>query len=176
LNADGNDELGRLCASFDRMLERLEAAFSRERRFVADASHELRAPLAVLRAETELALRRERSGDEYRAALASIAREGARLEELVNELLATARAEVDAREQQTLDTNELLSNLGDRVRVTAATRGIEVRIESNGVMLTGQSSHARARATGNRPQCHSVRARRRHRTHAFAAGRRPRAN
>jgi signal transduction histidine kinase len=135
LNADGNDELGRLCASFDRMLERLEAAFSRERRFVADASHELRAPLAVLRAETELALRRERSGDEYRAALASIAREGARLEELVNELLATARAEVDAREQQTLDTNELLSNLGDRVRATAATRGIEIRIESNGVML-----------------------------------------
>ncbi len=135
LNADGNDELGRLCASFDRMLERLEAAFSRERRFVADASHELRAPLAVLRAETELALRRERTGDEYRAALASIAREGARLEELVNELLATARAEVDAREQQTLDANELLSNLGDRVRAAAATRGIEIRIESNGVML-----------------------------------------
>jgi len=135
LHADGNDELGRLCASFDRMLERLEAAFSRERRFVADASHELRAPLAVLRAETELALRRERTGDEYRAAFASIAREGARLEELVNELLATARAEVDAREQQTLDANEILNRLGDRVRATAATRGIEIRVESNGVML-----------------------------------------
>jgi signal transduction histidine kinase len=135
LHADGNDELGRLCASFDRMLERLEAAFSRERRFVADASHELRAPLAVLRAETELALRRERTGDEYRAALTSIAREGARLEELVNELLATARAEVDAREQQTLDANEILNRLGDRVRATAATRGIEIRVESNGVML-----------------------------------------
>ena len=117
------------------MLERLEAAFSRERRFVADASHELRAPLAVLRAETELALRRERTGDEYRTALASIAREGARLEELVNELLATARAEVDAREQETLDANELLSNLGDRVRATAATRGIEIRVENGGVML-----------------------------------------
>jgi signal transduction histidine kinase len=117
------------------MLERLEAAFSRERRFVADASHELRAPLAVLRAETELALRRERTGNEYRAALASIAREGARLEELVNELLATARAEVDAREQETLDANELLTNLGDRVRATAATRGIEIRVENSGVML-----------------------------------------
>jgi len=135
LHADGNDELGRLCASFDRMLDRLEAAFSRERRFVADASHELRAPLAVLRAETELASRRERTGEEYRAALASIAREGARLEELVDELLATARAEVDAREQQTLDANEVLNRLGDRVRATAATRGIEIRVESNGVML-----------------------------------------
>jgi signal transduction histidine kinase len=67
--------------------------------------------------------------------LASIAREGARLEELVNELLATARAEVDAREQETLDANELLSNLGDRVRATAATRGIEIRVETGGVML-----------------------------------------
>ena len=75
LRADGDDELGRLCASFDRMLDRLEGAFSRERRFVADASHELRAPLAVLRAETELALRRERTTEEYRAALDSIARE-----------------------------------------------------------------------------------------------------
>ncbi len=135
LHADGNDELGRLCASFDRMLDRLQGAFSRERRFVADASHELRAPLAVLRAETELALRRERTGDEYRAALASIAREGARLEELVDELLATARAEVDARERQTLDANEILNKLGDRVRATAATRGIQIRVEGNGVML-----------------------------------------
>ena len=83
----------------------------------------------------ELALRRERTGDQYRAALASIAREGARLEELVNELLATARAEVDAREQETLDANELLSNLGDRVRATAATRGIEIHVENSGVML-----------------------------------------
>ncbi len=135
LHADGNDELGRLCASFDRMLDRLEGAFSRERRFVADASHELRAPLAVLRAETELALRRERTGDEYRAALASVAREGARLEELVDELLATARAEVDARERQTLDANEILNKLGDRVRATAATRGIQIRVEGGGVML-----------------------------------------
>lgn len=135
LRADGNDELGRLCASFDRMLDRLEGAFARERRFVADASHELRAPLAVLRAETELALRRERTTNEYRAALMSIAQEGARLEELVNELLAAARAEVDAQAQQTLDANELLHELGDRVRPAAAARGMAVQVETDGVML-----------------------------------------
>ncbi|MGC1760301.1 MAG: HAMP domain-containing sensor histidine kinase, partial [Candidatus Cybelea sp.] len=135
LNADGRDELGRLCASFDRMLDRLQSAFERERRFVADASHELRAPLAVLRAETDLALRRQRDNNEYRAALLSIARESARLEELVDELLAVARAEVDARQRQTLDAGELVRQLGDRVRPAAATRGIDVRVEAAGTAL-----------------------------------------
>ncbi|HTA55087.1 MAG TPA: ATP-binding protein [Candidatus Acidoferrales bacterium] len=135
LDADGWDELGRLCASFDRMLDRLQSAFERERRFVADASHELRAPLAVLRAETDLALRRPRDNIEYRAALLSIARESARLEELVDELLAVARAEVDARQRQTLDAGELVRQLGDRVRPAAATRGIDVRVEAAGTAL-----------------------------------------
>lgn len=135
LDADERDELGRLCASFDRMLDRLQSAFERERRFVADASHELRAPLAVLRAETDLALRRERGAGEYRAALASIAREAVRLEELVDELLAAARAEVDARQRQTLDAADLVRRLGERVRPAAATRGIDVRVETNGAAL-----------------------------------------
>lgn len=138
LDASAKDELGRLCASFDRMLDRLESAFARERRFVADASHELRAPLAVLRAETELALRRERDPQEYRDALLSIAREAVRLEELVDELLAAARAEVDARARQTLDAGELVRKLGDRMRPAAATRGIEVRVNAQ--------SEARAQA------------------------------
>ncbi|HEV3090558.1 MAG TPA: HAMP domain-containing sensor histidine kinase [Candidatus Cybelea sp.] len=132
LRAQNRDELGRLCASFDRMLDRLQAAFARERRFVADASHELRAPLAVLRAETELALRRERSDAEYRAALSSIAREALRLQELVDELLATARAEVDAAAAQTLDAGELMQTLGERVRPAAAARGMEIEFRGNG--------------------------------------------
>lgn len=135
LGADGPDELGRLCRSFDRMLDRLQAAFARERRFVADASHELRAPLAVLRAETELALRRERTSDDYRAALNSVAREAARLEQLVDELLAAARAEVDARQQQTVDASELVRNVGDRLRPAAATRGMELLVETNETTL-----------------------------------------
>ena len=97
------------------MLDRLEAAFSRERRFVADASHELRAPLAVLRAETELALRRERTTEEYRAALDSIARESLRLEELIDELLAAARSDVDARSRESVSASDLLAEVARRV-------------------------------------------------------------
>ena len=130
LRADGLDELGRLCASFDRMLDRLQAAFDRERRFVADASHEFRAPLAVLRAETELALRRERGSHAYRSALASVAREAARLEELVDELLAAARTEVDALSRQTLDAADLARRVGKRVEAAAAVRGIAVEVDA----------------------------------------------
>ncbi|MGB8626107.1 MAG: sensor histidine kinase, partial [Candidatus Cybelea sp.] len=68
-------------------------------------------------------------------AFASIAREATRLQELVDELLATARAEVDAGQQQTLDAGELLRTLGERVRPAAATRGMEVSVEIDGVAL-----------------------------------------
>ncbi len=62
----------------------------------------------------------------------SIAREAARLEELVDELLAASRAEVDAREQEQLDTGALLRSLKERVRPAAATRGMDVRVETVG--------------------------------------------
>jgi signal transduction histidine kinase len=135
LHADGPDEFGRLCASFDRMLDRLQAAFDRERRFVADASHEFRAPLAVLRAETELALRRERGNEAYRAALASVAREAVRLEELVDELLAAARTEVDALSRQTVDAADLARRVGKRVEAAAAVRGIAVKVDAREAAL-----------------------------------------
>ncbi|TWW09247.1 hypothetical protein E3A20_16260, partial [Planctomyces bekefii] len=61
-----NDELRRLAHTFNEMLDRLEDAFKRLRRFTGDVSHELRTPLAVLRGEAEFALRKERSAQEYR--------------------------------------------------------------------------------------------------------------
>ncbi|MGH7729359.1 MAG: histidine kinase dimerization/phospho-acceptor domain-containing protein, partial [Vulcanimicrobiaceae bacterium] len=94
------DELGVLCATFDRMLDRLEGAFERERRFAADASHELRAPLSVITAEAELALRRPRSSAEYQAALRAIAAEAAELEALTSDLLAAARGTALARRER----------------------------------------------------------------------------
>jgi signal transduction histidine kinase len=118
LGKAGPDELGRLCASFDRMLERLESTFETERRFVADASHELRTPLAVVRAETDLALRRERDADEYRCALESIDRETTRLESLVDQLLGTMR-EATRVSDEPVDIAAILDGLTDRVRCTS---------------------------------------------------------
>lgn len=126
LHVAGRDELARLGSSFDRMLDRLQRAFARERQFTADASHELRAPLAVLRAEAELALRRERSGDEYRAALSGIVRESDRLHALVDDLLAAARAEIDATQRRTVDLRMLANDVAERAGPAARLKSIEI--------------------------------------------------
>ena len=87
------DELTRLAATFDRLLDRLAASLRREQRFSGELSHELRTPLANLLAETELALRRERSGPEYREALAAMHRSAEQMSGILETLIAAARAE-----------------------------------------------------------------------------------
>jgi signal transduction histidine kinase len=86
------DELDRLGATLNEMLDRLEGALARERRFVSDASHELRTPLAILKTEIALALESGRSPDELRAALLSAGEETDRLTRLAEDLLVLARA------------------------------------------------------------------------------------
>ncbi len=137
IGTHGNDELGRLGAAFDRMLDRLEDAFSRQRRFTADASHELRAPLAVMRAEADLALRARRTGDEYRSALETIASEIDRLDELVSELLATARADADGLVLEPVDLGTLVRAVAGRFEARRASRGIAVGIDAREAWIEG---------------------------------------
>jgi signal transduction histidine kinase len=87
------DELGALASTFNTMIGRLEAAVQRERSFTADASHELRSPLAVIRAEATLALDHPRHPEDYQRALATIDDEAATMEELLAALLMLARVE-----------------------------------------------------------------------------------
>lgn len=87
------DEIARLALTLNDMLSRLHGALEHERRFVADASHELRTPVALLRTELELALRRPRSHDELTASLRSALEETERLSRLADDLLLLARAE-----------------------------------------------------------------------------------
>ncbi len=124
LRARGTDELARLASSFDHMIDRLQESFETERRFAADASHDLRAPLTVLRAETELALRQPRSVAEYRKALEGIAIEAERLETLVNDLLVVARADVDAAAGSRVDVFATVASLVGRVDATAKAKGV----------------------------------------------------
>ena len=125
-----DDELGRLCATFDRMLDRLAAAFERQRRFTADASHELRAPLSVIRAEADLALRKPRDGPEYRRALEAIAAESERLRTLIGDLLAVARAdERVASEAVQVDVAESTLAAARRLTPVAETRSVALNVD-----------------------------------------------
>jgi heavy metal sensor kinase len=87
------DELQRLSDTLNEMLARIEAAFLRITEFTADASHELRTPIALIHTEAELALRRSRDEPEYREALRHILLEADRTAKLIEELLTLARAD-----------------------------------------------------------------------------------
>ncbi len=122
-----DDELGRLAATLDRMLDRLQRAFDRERRFTSDASHEIRAPLSVIRAEADLALSHDRDGDEYRRALRAIAMESDALEALTSDLLAAARADAGAGERLArFDLGALAAEVARRFAVIARVRDVHL--------------------------------------------------
>jgi heavy metal sensor kinase len=105
------DVLQRLSETFNSMLERLEAAFKKITQFTADASHELRTPIAVMRTRTELSLRKARTVEEYRAALEKNHSDLEKTSDLVERLMLLARADYGA-EVLSLST----VNLGDIVR------------------------------------------------------------
>jgi heavy metal sensor kinase len=89
-----SDELGHLAKSFNELLDRLDVSFEQQHRFMADASHELRTPVAILRGEAEVSLSREaRSQEEYRESLAIVRAEAGRLSQIVEDLFTLARAD-----------------------------------------------------------------------------------
>jgi two-component system, OmpR family, sensor kinase len=88
------DELGRLAHSFNGLLDRLDQAFERQRRFMADASHELRTPVSILRGESEVSLSQpSRSPEEYRESLTVLHQEAQRLTHIVEDLFTLTRAD-----------------------------------------------------------------------------------
>jgi signal transduction histidine kinase len=95
--AGTGDELDDLGRAFNELLARLHDAFERQRRFSGDASHQLRTPLTVLIGQIEVALRRERSGQEYRRVLKSALDRAVQLRQIVEALLFLGRAEGEAQ-------------------------------------------------------------------------------
>src|SRR5262249_15319228 len=86
-----DDELGGLAQTLNRMIERLEQSFAEMQRFTADAAHELRTPLAVIRNEAEVALRSQRTPEEYCSVLENLLDETNRLANLADQLLFLCR-------------------------------------------------------------------------------------
>jgi heavy metal sensor kinase len=122
------DELERMSAAWNEVLERLEASVKRIRQFTADASHELRTPIALIRATAELALRRERSPEHYRAALREIQREAEQMTDLTESLLTLARADSGGLELPlaTVDLKQLVEDVVRQNEPLAAAKGIQL--------------------------------------------------
>lgn len=96
------DEIGRLAATFNEMIARLDASFRQIRQFSSDASHELRTPLTVMKGETELVLRRPRPVEDYQAVLESNLEEIDRMTRIVEELLFLSRADMGEVKMESL--------------------------------------------------------------------------
>jgi two-component system, OmpR family, sensor kinase len=122
------DEVERLGETLNSMLERLEAALERERDFVADAGHELRTPLAVLRTELELALRHGTTVEDLREAVRSSSEEAERLAQLAEDLLLIAQTDKGklALRREQLEIGSLLASVATRFEWRAAEAGREI--------------------------------------------------
>lgn len=123
------DEISRLAVTLNDMLSRLHAALEHERQFVADASHELRTPVALLRTELELALRRPRSAEELTLAIQSALDETVRLSRLADALLLLARAEEGSLplRRERMELTELFEGVAVRFANRARAGGRHVR-------------------------------------------------
>jgi heavy metal sensor kinase len=123
------DELGDLASTLNGMLARLEAAFGSLQRFTADAAHELRAPLALMRTEVEVALRGEIGPDDARHVLETVVAEVQRLSRIADQLLLLARADAGVLEtlRVDVDVTDVLEETAARWQPTLRERGIELR-------------------------------------------------
>jgi two-component system, OmpR family, sensor kinase len=125
-----HDELTELAATLDGLLDRLAASLRHERRFSAELSHELRTPLARVLAESELALRRERTQDDYRQALKLIHRNADQLARTVDALVAAARYEAGGA-HGTADAHAVAANAALACSGLAADRHLELQIPAS---------------------------------------------
>jgi heavy metal sensor kinase len=123
-----DDELVGLAGVLNDMFSRLQEEFSRQTRFTADASHELRTPVALLHSQIELALKRDRTPTEYREALETCLRASGRLRSLLEGLITLARADAGklTRTLQPVDLVNLVEEAADQHRGDADRAAIEL--------------------------------------------------
>jgi heavy metal sensor kinase len=136
------DELGSLATTINELLDRLERSFKEQQRFIADASHELRTPLAVLRGETEVALGRTRTIDEYQQSLTLIKEEAEGLSRIVEDLFVLARQPLEGSPvlvKQTLSLNDVVSDCARAAQVLAKRKGVQLETQTapEPVLLNG---------------------------------------
>jgi heavy metal sensor kinase len=126
---EARDELRFLAITLNEMLESLDHTFARQRRFVADASHELRTPVAVIRSTTDVALLHATTQQEYISVLSNVNSEAERLSKLINDLLALARGDEGQTkfESEPVKLDQLVDIVAANAEPLAADHGITIQ-------------------------------------------------
>jgi signal transduction histidine kinase len=139
INLEGpDDELTRLAATFDGMLERLDQAFTSQRQFLADTSHDLRTPLAVIRANAEVVLNDESSTiDDWRELGDIVTRNSDKMAQMIDGLLGAARLQVGQAQAVSVDLAELVSSKGSEYGSLAEGRGIRLDVRPASAVAQG---------------------------------------
>jgi heavy metal sensor kinase len=144
---DTGDELQRLSDTLNEMLNRIETAFLRVTQFTADASHELRTPVSLIRTEAELALRRSRGEAEYKESLHHILLEAERTTALIEQLLALARADSgrETLHMQPVNLSQTLASAANDWRQVATIRNLQfsVTIANRDLFVMGDETALR---------------------------------
>ena len=138
-------ELGQVASALNLAFDRLRASIERQRRFTADASHELRTPVTTMMAELEWALLRDRSTEDYQESLDTCHRAGARMQSLIEGLLTLARAdsgELPVR-QLTVRLDALVDEAVALLRPLAQQRQVMLRVSSSEQTIVGDPDRLR---------------------------------
>ncbi|RLB07213.1 MAG: two-component sensor histidine kinase, partial [Deltaproteobacteria bacterium] len=129
-----NDEIGRLASTFNEMIAKLEESFQQVKRFTADASHELKTPLTILKGEVEVGLKKKRAVEEYRRILASNLEEIDRMSRIVENLLTLSRADMGEfkLEREEVDLSCLAREVWEDLQLLAQQKGISLKFMDDG--------------------------------------------
>ncbi|MBC8065869.1 MAG: HAMP domain-containing protein [Chlorobia bacterium] len=140
LHVTGHDEFAKLSTRFNGLLERLDLAFKKQKQFVADASHELKTPLTVIRTRSDLGLRAERTPEQYKEHLQAIGRAAHSMTQIASDMLLLAQADENQLEiaREKVELKEVLM---EAVDLSPATAKEKVNLETvNGAVIYGDRS------------------------------------
>ena len=130
ITGNTNDEIGQLTSTFNKMLERLETSFNSQKRFVTNASHELRNPLTAINGQIDVSLMKERQKEEYKEVLQNISKDIKNLRTLTNNLLELANSDETLQQHfEEIRLDEILWNIRDEMAKQIPENNIHINFE-----------------------------------------------